>query len=366
MANSDSNTEYVNPGPMYWGSDSDSETSSQSLEQDDLNNENVAPMRLSPPISPLASPSLSPYSSSPLLPLHRRPFSTPVIKTSSPFPQSDEDSESDSDRDITQDETDILVQRLNRLALRLSRQRHTKGQNINTLNTKVAELEDILNTPGGLSRPGTRRGNFRRPSPGEDYDGESSWEGNYLDSARPSNMSSISSSTRTSPGAKAAVNKEDSAGTKARASKLTVTEAEQVIAEAKVLHENLEAVMANLRDRQEETEHIHSLHITRLERAAQRIITLEEQLSLLEREQRMGDTEMLNLHIQLKAIEVQCLSYVPKDADQELSESINTWKMEWSALKERRAKNRALFPGTPRTPKTPATPMRVRRTPPSG
>jgi len=82
---------------------------------------------------------------------------------------------------------------------------------------------------------------------------------------------------------------------------------------------------------------------------------------------------MLNLQIQLKAIEVQCLSYVPVDADRELRESIDTWKMEYSALKQKRARNRAslnngtpvMMHGTPATPRTPSTPLRIRRATPS-
>lgn len=50
--------------------------------------------------------------------------------------------------------------------------------------------------------------------------------------------------------------------------------------------------------------------------------------------------EILNLQFQLKAIEVQCLSYVPKDADQDLRESISAWKTEWSALKRKRARKK--------------------------
>jgi hypothetical protein len=50
--------------------------------------------------------------------------------------------------------------------------------------------------------------------------------------------------------------------------------------------------------------------------------------------------EVLNLQIQLKAIEVQCLSYVPKDADPDLLESIDAWKTEWSALKRKRAREK--------------------------
>jgi hypothetical protein len=69
-----------------------------------------------------------------------------------------------------------------------------------------------------------------------------------------------------------------------------------------------------------------------------------------ESERSEGETEILHLQIQLKAIEVQCLSYVPEDADRELRESIDTWKMEWSDLKRRRARNKEHLHGSPGTP----------------
>jgi hypothetical protein len=82
---------------------------------------------------------------------------------------------------------------------------------------------------------------------------------------------------------------------------------------------------------------------------------------------------MLDLQIRLKAIEVQCLSYVPVDADRALRESIDTWKMEYSALKQKRARNKASLSngtpgsmhGRPATPRTPSTPLRIRRATPS-
>lgn len=48
--------------------------------------------------------------------------------------------------------------------------------------------------------------------------------------------------------------------------------------------------------------------------------------------------EILNLQIQLKAIEVQCLNHVPQDVDPDLLDSIETWKAEWSTLKRRKAR----------------------------
>ncbi|RYP04967.1 hypothetical protein DL765_009988 [Monosporascus sp. GIB2] len=89
-----------------------------------------------------------------------------------------------------------------------------------------------------------------------------------------------------------------------------------------------------------ESGHIHDLLIMRAERAAQRIIYLERRVQELEDERNENEMEILNLQFQLKAIEVQCLSYVPKDADQDLRESISAWKTEWSALKRKRARKK--------------------------
>ncbi|KAI0426638.1 hypothetical protein F5Y09DRAFT_58308 [Xylaria sp. FL1042] len=295
-------------------------------------------------LSPPASPSISPYSlgMSPLSPL-RRQFSPPTLAPSSPlYPHSDSDHRGldyENHEDITQDSRDVLVQRLNDLVARLSQERHgVQDENIHALHAKVDELENVLDTrayPVKARHDSQDRSNL-------------SWEPPGPANLLPSDVSSLASSTHPSPSAKAKANKQaKDTETEQRASNLTVVQAEQIVAEVQDLHKNLEVVISNLRDRQEETEHIHALLITRLERAAQRIIYLEEQLANLEREQKDDNTELLNLQIQLKAIEVQCMSYVPQGADQELSESIGAWKMEYSALKQRRARNREQYNGTP-------------------
>ncbi|KAI0449598.1 hypothetical protein F5B21DRAFT_508980 [Xylaria acuta] len=298
----------------------------------------ASPTHLSPP----ASPSMSLYSlrMSPLSPL---------------FPQSNSDyldPDHVDHEDIAQDSRDVLVQRLNDLAARLSQQNHVEGESINVLHAKVDELESVLYIPDYSSERGARPSG---PSPlsqaDDDQDGSNlSWEPPHPGSLLPSDVSSLASPTRLSPSAKTGVDHQGRAKAKSRASKMTVAQAEKVVAEAQDLHKSLEVVISNLRDRQEETEasspflsfssHIHALLINRLERAAQRIIELEEQVKDLEIQRKESDTGLLNLRIRLKAIEVQCLSYVPKDADPELSESIDAWKMEWSALKQRRARNK--------------------------
>ncbi|KAI8634183.1 hypothetical protein F5Y19DRAFT_461644 [Xylariaceae sp. FL1651] len=304
-----------------------------------------------PHSSLLPSPSMSLYSvgMSPLSPL-RRQFSPPMARSSPSYPQSDLN-ESENE-DISLDSKDVLVQRLNDLAARLSQQHHVKGHNVNVLHAKVDEMENVLYTHGYPLKTKTQSPRTLTWNAEDEGGSDLSWEaGQHPPNPLLSDISSLSSPKRISSSAKTRMeNQSDAQAGSAHASKMTVAQAERVIAEAQALHKGLEMVIANLRARQEETEHIHELLITRAERAAQRIIFLEERLQELESERNEGETEMLNLQIQLKAIEVQCLSYVPKDADEDLRESIATWKMEWSALKRRRAQKREQLTGTPGTP----------------
>lgn len=49
------------------------------------------------------------------------------------------------------------------------------------------------------------------------------------------------------------------------------------------------------------------------------------------------EAELRHLRLELRAIEVQCMGYVPKDADPELEQSIRNWKEDWYTLKEKYA-----------------------------
>ncbi|KAI1271536.1 hypothetical protein F5Y07DRAFT_382734 [Xylaria sp. FL0933] len=323
----DSDDEHVGRAPRTPPPQRRAQPVPYSLHRRDGSDASIHTTHLSPP----ASPSLSPYSlgMSPLSPL-RRHFSPPSpLAPSSPlYPQSDPDHEN-----VAQDSKDVLIQRLNDLVARLNQDRHgAEDENLHTLHAKVDELENVLDS---------RAYRAKARHDGKDRN-RLSWESPDSTNLLPSDVSSLASPARPSPSAKAEADSQAK-----KTSNLTVAEAEQIVAEVQDLHKNLEVVISNLRDRQEETEHIHALLITRLERAAQRIIYLEEQLEILERERKEGDTELLNLQIQLKAIEVQCMSYVPQGADQELSESIGAWKMEYSALKQKKARNKEQFNGTP-------------------
>ncbi|KAI1646488.1 uncharacterized protein F4817DRAFT_359310 [Daldinia loculata] len=293
----------------------------------------------SPPASPsLPSLRLHSLGMSPFSPA-RRQFSSPLFKSASALHLTE--AGRSGRESVVQDSKDVLVQRLNDLAAQLSKQDNIQEHNVNTLHTKVDEMEQALSA---RDYPSSRRSLRSRPASLILQDNRSERDSFWGPLTPGHTMPSISttplpvyasSSTQTeeSPNApRVAV---------AKGSQMSAAQANRIATEAQNLCKELEEVVSGLRARQEETDHIHELFITRAERAAQRIIYLEKRVKELECERNEGEMEMLSLQIQLKAIEVQCLSYVPKDADEELRESISAWKTEWSALKRKRARRKA-------------------------
>ncbi|KAK2591748.1 hypothetical protein QQS21_010569 [Conoideocrella luteorostrata] len=117
---------------------------------------------------------------------------------------------------------------------------------------------------------------------------------------------------------------------------MSAPQAKKVIAEMAKLNDELSVVVNNLKARQEESEHIQGLLIERAERAAQRIIFLQNRISYLEQELEENDDELQHLRICLKAVEIQ----MPPHPDKELQRCIATFKDDYQALKRKRA-NRA-------------------------
>lgn len=47
------------------------------------------------------------------------------------------------------------------------------------------------------------------------------------------------------------------------------------------------------------------------------------------------EADLRHLKVELRAIEAQCMGYVPKGADPELDESIRRWRQDWAALRDK-------------------------------
>lgn len=289
-------------------------------------------------------------------------FSTMRRQLSAPFARSPSssslhllDAEREEHEEIVRDSKDVLVQRLNDLAAQLSQQDYIKEDSVNGLHAKVDEMERVLSTRSDSSRRRTQRS---RPSSiilqSSTSSRDSFWgpltPGQIMPSI-PNMPLPIMQSSATQTIEESPMPSITMAETTNK-SRTSPALANRVVKEAQTLCKELESVVTSLRARQEESDHIHDMLITRAERAAQKIIYLEKRVKELERERKEGEMEMLNLQIQLKAIEVQCLSYVPEDADEDLREGISAWKTEWSALKRKKARQKALA-GASEDPKAP-------------
>jgi hypothetical protein len=144
------------------------------------------------------------------------------------------------------------------------------------------------------------------------------------------------------------------------------TVAEQVVHEAEKICAELNRVLRNLQDRREESDarplsippsippyrpltylqHLHAMLIDRAENAARRILELEELVTALEDELDTNRSDLDHLRLQLRAVEVLCYEYVPPDADRDLLQSIENWKMDYSRIKREMAtRRRERIPG---------------------
>lgn len=250
--------------------------------------------------------------------------------------------ERSEEEDLVRDSRDVLVQRLNDLVAQINQQDHLKEDDVNGLHAKVDEMEKAI-----TRRDHPSRRTPRRPRPtslvlqDSRRERDAFW-GSLTPGRTVPSISNLPLHTRTSSAART---DEESSGiptaAPAKRRQISPAQADRIVAEAQNLCKELENVASGLRARLEESDHIHEMLITRAERAAQRIIQLENRVKELESERSEGEMEILNLQIQLKAIEVQCLSYVPEDADEELRKSISVWKSEWAALKRKRVRRKA-------------------------
>jgi hypothetical protein len=124
----------------------------------------------------------------------------------------------------------------------------------------------------GHSTKTNKKKKARRPrlsalSPRSDQEeSDLSWRAPPPADLQLSDVSSLFSSARPSPLAKTRVDHQSDAKAESHTDKMTVAQAERVVAEAQNLSKDLELVISNLRDRQEETEasppipNIHTSH----------------------------------------------------------------------------------------------------------
>ncbi|KAH6688591.1 hypothetical protein F5X68DRAFT_80849 [Plectosphaerella plurivora] len=258
----------------------------------------------------------------------------PGSRTGSDTPQLDLDVQNDSPAHSAsppgQDARDALVLRLTELAQRIS-----QGDSLNdqaTLDALNSGLDDLDHVAAGGHKALRLQQRSRLMALETETQGahrqDSAWSSPSSSWMR-SRYSDLSASARRDvppPEPQVAVRK-------------PAVDSFKLASEAEKLNAELETLMSNLKARQEESEHIHALLVTRAERAAQRIIFLQSRVGLLESELHESDADLSHLRLGLKAIEVQC----PREIlgrDTELSRSIANWKRDYADLKQRREARR--------------------------
>lgn len=75
--------------------------------------------------------------------------------------------------------------------------------------------------------------------------------------------------------------------------------------------------------------------MTRAEKAAQRVVELEERIADLDSDYDQMQSELNYLRIQMTALEVRGEGHIGFEQDEELTQSIKTFKEQWREVDER-------------------------------
>jgi len=232
--------------------------------------------------------------------------------------------ESSPSQDLTQDSKDVLIERLNDLVLRLSKDSSIEDSTLAAIHTGVDRIEGLMKgREKETQKKSPQVGSESKHSRGNSED--ILW-GSPLTPSRNIRMRFPDSPT--SP-----------PNSVHRRPRMTADRAIEIAKSAEELSNKLLATVIELQTRKEESDHIHDLLITRAEKAAERILVLEYRIKEMEEDFDANQSELKFLRIQLQAIEAQCAQYIPHDEDEELSRSIMNWKIDWGDI-DRRSKAR--------------------------
>jgi len=230
-----------------------------------------------------------------------------------------------SSRESAQDNKDVLVQRLNVLAIRLMEEDDLDDEDIIKLHKDVDKLEQMVDV--SMTRSQDNDHHYDEQSPVKEDHEEGSEDDVFWEPHRPGRNEPSREFTMQMP-----VSLDNNSKT---VSNKSTGKAVAIAAEAEALQSQLSKTIKELHLRNEESNHIHGLLCEGLSKMAERIIYLEKEVTQLHAEFEANQSELSFLKLQMRAVEVQSLRYVPVDADRELAESIMKWKLDWARIDER-------------------------------
>ncbi|KAF4625197.1 hypothetical protein G7Y89_g12971 [Cudoniella acicularis] len=223
--------------------------------------------------------------------------------------------------DLTEDNKDVLIERLNDLVARLSKDNSLENSAVTAIHHKVDEIEVLMRGEENHRKSV----NLAIESTSELIEDDTfSWGPRTPTRTIRMRLPGTSRHSARSSTAESVI-------TPAKAAKIAV--------EAETLASQLSKAVAELQLRREESDHIHDMLVTRAEKAAERILLLEYRIAEMEDDFDANQSELKFLRIQLQAIEAQCSEYIPRNGDMELSESIMNWKIDWEDI-DRKSKAR--------------------------
>ncbi|OBT63971.1 hypothetical protein VE03_06004 [Pseudogymnoascus sp. 23342-1-I1] len=225
----------------------------------------------------------------------------------------------DATEDLTHDSKDVLIQRLLDLATHLQSQDLRDGD-VSLLHRDADSMERTLRQSPVLRQEPSFQ-SFTSAGSGGSWGGEEErfWQPLSPSLKGPSRMFEVSRApSRAGP-----------------ANGLSASKSALLAEEAEALLVQLTKTVSELKERREESEHIHDLLVLRAEKAAQRVIELEDHVSELDADYASTESELNFLRLQLRALEVQGLDYVQFNDDEELTQSILNWKQQWADVEQR-------------------------------
>ncbi|PMD44982.1 hypothetical protein L207DRAFT_577929 [Hyaloscypha variabilis F] len=248
--------------------------------------------------------------------LHRQ-FSSPIRGS---FSES-----SPSQQDLTQDSKDVLIERLNDLVQHLSTAQELEDGAVTAVHSQVDKIEMILRGEEKHKKPDHSRSSSAVSRDGHDP----FWAPATPTKSMRMRLPDMSTGSQRPP-------------LRRNLQELSSAKASELAQAAEDLASRLSATLEEFQRRKEESDHVHDLLITRVEKAAERILVLEYRIAEMEDDFEANQSELKFLRIQLQALEAQCAQYIPRDEDPELTESILNWKVDWEDIdkrsKERRKK----------------------------
>lgn len=221
-------------------------------------------------------------------------------------------SDSITQEDVNEDNKDVLLDRLNDLVLRLSKEDSLVDTAVTAIHSKVEAIEQII-----------RSGRRKKIEEVGARENDSYW--GSLSPTRSISLRLPSSAKNTPRHSRQATQLDPSP-------QMNPTQATEIAKAAEELVSQLTHAVVELQSRKEESDRIHDLLFIRAEKAAERILLLEYRIAEMQDDCETNHSELEFLRIQLKALESQCSPYIPQNEDQELSESIMQWKIDWEDI----------------------------------